>query len=149
MDEIVTYGEEKVMLYITEARADKLLAMCRKFVDDNKKTYEYSHRSKDLADYIQKNDDGIGCYFYEKEGKKINYFLGLSPKRNDDSAWSVAVLLDGTVSFLKETPQDKNWAYFPLKYEILEKICMAENDLQEEFNNNVSEVIKNIKTDPH
>ena len=106
---------------------EKVKKLCENFLDANEFRFNKGNHQDD--------EYGIGYYFDEKDGKKRNFFIGLSPHEVEDKFFSVAKLIEGS---------NDSWDYFKIDKEILAK-CTTEEDLQEEFNRKAEEVIKNIK----
>jgi len=102
---------------------EKLLEICRKFLDANVTKYEY--KGKLDSKY------GIGCYFKKKGAPEYDLFIGLSP--HAEKYYSIAKYISGD-----------NWDYFELDKEILAK-CNTEEELQQEFNKNAEDVMLKIK----
>ncbi len=120
----------------------KFLKLCKNFLDKNNNIYEYKESVSEQKLNPQHDENGIGYYFNEKNGKKRTFFIGLSPQVDKDYYYSIALLL-------KDNRENKNWhieddyAFFSLDKEILAKFD-SEKDLQEEFNKNAEEVLKSI-----
>ena len=103
---------------------EKLLKICRKFLDVNVTKYEYKKTPDD-------NEYGIGYYFKKKGELKYDLFIGLSP--HAEKYYSIAKYIS-----------DDTWDCFDLDKEILAK-CNTEEELQQEFNKNVEDVMLKIK----
>jgi len=122
---------EVAMLYSPETivavykMKEKIKKLCENFLSVNESTYQMSG--------WQDDENGIGYYFYEKDDKKRNFFVGLSPKCKE--YFSVAKFIDGS---------NDSWDFFELDKEILAK-CNSEEEIQAEFNKNVETVIKTIE----
>lgn len=124
------YSPETVMAVYT--MSNKILELCKSFLDSHSKDYEYKECKNQEFENPQQDDSGIGYYFNEKKGKKRDFFIGLDLTVPEKS-WAIG---------LNVAPNEyKNYV---LDKEILAK-TNTEEDLQEQFNRNVEEVIKNIK----
>lgn len=103
---------------------EKLLEICRKFLDANVTKYEYKKTPDD-------NKYGIGYYFKKKGAPEYDLFIGLSLYA--EKYYSIAKYISGDT-----------WDYFELDKEILAK-CKTKEELQQEFNKNVEDVMLKIK----
>lgn len=103
---------------------EKLLEICKKFLDANVTKYEYKKTPDD-------NKYGIGYYFKKKGEEKYDLFIGLS--LYTEKYYSIAKYISGDT-----------WDYFELDKEILAK-CNSEEELQQEFNKNIEDVMLKIK----
>ena len=104
---------------------EKLLEICRKFLDANVTKYEYKKTPDD-------NKYGIGYYFKKKGAPEYDLFIGLSLYA--EKYYSIAKYISGDT-----------WDFFELDKEILAK-CNIEEELQQEFNKNVEDVMLKINT---
>ncbi|MBR4824038.1 MAG: hypothetical protein IKZ86_04515 [Spirochaetaceae bacterium] len=107
---------------------EKILSLCKNYLDANESRFDYQSTTD--------NEYEIGCRFNRKD-KSECLVLGLAPHEEDEEkAFSIA-----------KEKEDGKWDFFKLNKEILAK-CSSDSTnekLQEEFNKNVDEVIKNIK----
>lgn len=129
------------IIYSVYTMSNKILALCNNFLDSNSIKQKYKKREKDSE---QKDENGVGYYFDTKDGK-YELFIGLSPAVPQEYYFSIALSLDGKNEneIKKYKYTDGDYAFFSLDKEILAKYS-SEKDLQEAFNKNAEDKLKEI-----
>ena len=138
------YSPETIRAVYT--MSNKILELCRNFLDSNKKRFESKESHNQTLENPQKNETGIGFFFQEKNGKKREFFIGLDPNAPKEFYWAINLDIDYYKND-KGVYTNGHYAFFPLDKEILAK-CTNEQDLQEEFNKNVNDVLNSIDEQP-
>ncbi len=124
------YSPETVKAVYT--MSDKILLLCKSFLESHSEDYEYGKSRKKDFENPQKDDLGIGYYFKERKGQKREFFIGLDLSVTEKS-WAIGLNI-----------AENKYENYELDKEILTK-SNNEEDLQEKFNKNVEEVLKQIK----
>ncbi|MBO4726891.1 MAG: hypothetical protein J5631_00545 [Spirochaetaceae bacterium] len=132
---------EVAMLYSPETiiavyrMKEKVLSLCRNYLNSNESRFEYKR--------TQDDENGIGFYFNRK-GHDEDLFIGLSPSIVLSPSVDEKQKYFSIAKYIEGSGINERWNLFELDKEILAK-CSSDEKLQEEFNKNVDEVIKNIK----
>ena len=113
--------------------SNKILSLCKSFLESHSKDYDFKEQDNQILTNPQQDEQGIGQFFTEKKGEKREFFIGLD-LLVPEKAWSIGLNIAPNV-----------YQNFELDKEILTK-CNSDDKIQEEFNRNVEEVIKKIKT---
>ncbi len=128
------YSPETVSAVYTMTR--KILSLCKTFLDLHYEEYEYTESNSKDSKNPEQDEWGIG-YWFNRKGHDETLFMGLSLGEKD-KCFSIAKRIDDS---------NDTWDFFELDKEILAKCSTDGTDekLQEEFNKNVDEKMKEIK----
>ena len=119
--------------------SEKLIKICENFLNTLDSNAYESGRN-------QKNQWGIGYYFYGIRGGKREFFVGINPMIPKEYSFSVALKLAGSYKDkLENCYTDDEWAYFPLDREILARNT-SEEDQQKQFNEEAKRVLDGIES---